>query len=86
MKASPRPPEADGMEQQPFESQLDFDRMGPMGKANVAPYRRPPSRNVSHGYVAIEIAVFSRAAFARFHLARSRSAVCKRRPSGRPFF
>ncbi len=35
------------MEQQPFESQLAFVRnLGPMGKASVAAFRRPPSRAV----------------------------------------
>lgn len=35
------------MEQQPFESQLALVRCpGPMGKASVAAFRRPPSRAV----------------------------------------
>jgi len=35
------------MEQQPFESQLALvQSLGPMGKASVAAFRRPPSRAV----------------------------------------
>jgi hypothetical protein len=35
------------MEQKPFESQLALVRsLGPMGKASVAAFRRPPSRAV----------------------------------------
>jgi hypothetical protein len=35
------------MEQQPFESRLALVRsLGPMGKASVAAFRRPPSRAV----------------------------------------
>jgi len=47
------------MEQQPFESQLALVRsLGPMGKASVAAFRRPPSRAVRKFWFAIEVAMF----------------------------